>query len=173
MKAMMTLTPHLNLIVGWLGILLGFLTGLALGMCFHREGWLGGYTSHQRRLYRLGHISLAALGMVNLLFWTTVNAVPVASPLVAVAGWALIVGAISMPLCCVLMAHWPRTRLFFAVPVLSLIAGAALTLTVLVWPDAYSQARNTVVMASHHYRQPCQSGDSQQPPPGPWRPQPF
>ena len=172
MNAMNTLTPHLNLILGWLWILLGFLSGLVLGMFFHREGWLGGYSSHQRRLYRLGHISLAALGMVNLFFWTTMNAVPAASPLVPVAGWALVVGAVSMPICCVLMAHWPRTRMVFAVPVLSLIAGAALTIIVLIWPEAYSQTRSTVAIASRSHRQPCQPGDLQ-PPPGPWRPQPF
>jgi hypothetical protein len=31
-----------------------------------------------------------------------------------------------MPLCCLLMAHFPRTRLCFGVPVLSLVVGGAL-----------------------------------------------
>jgi hypothetical protein len=47
-----------NLLAAWVGILMGFLSGLALGLCFHRENWLGGYGSFKRRLYRLAHISL-------------------------------------------------------------------------------------------------------------------
>ena len=45
--------PHINLIAAWLGILLGFVSGMGLGMFFHNEKWLGGYASHKRRLYRL------------------------------------------------------------------------------------------------------------------------
>jgi hypothetical protein len=43
-----------------------------------------------------------------------------------------IAGAIAMPTCCVLMAHLPRARLLFAVPVISLIAGGTLTLALLL-----------------------------------------
>jgi hypothetical protein len=40
-----------------------------------------------------------------------------------------VVGALSMPLCCVVMAHFPRCRLLFSVPVLSLLLGGALMIT--------------------------------------------
>ena len=53
---------NLNLFLGWLWILLGFVSGMALGMFFHRENWLGGYGSFKRRMYRLGHISFFGLG---------------------------------------------------------------------------------------------------------------
>ena len=120
--------PELNLVLAWGGILLGFLSGLWLGVNFHRPDWLGGYASHQRRLYRLGHISLFGLGATNLLFYFTALKLPVASVVVSTAACGFIVGAITMPLCCVLMAHYPNLRHLFAVPVISLILAGTLTL---------------------------------------------
>jgi hypothetical protein len=119
---------NLNLLLAWLWILLGFLSGMVLGMFFHRESWLGGYGSFKRRMYRLGHISFFGLGAVNLLFWLTLQKISPAEPLADVASWAFILGAITMPLCCVVMAHFPKAHLIFAVPVVSLITGGILTL---------------------------------------------
>ena len=116
-----------NLILAWLWILLGFTSGMALGMFFHGENWLGGYASFKRRMYRLGHISFFGLGAVNLLFCLTVQNFSLAGPLVHFASLAFIVGAIAMPVCCVVMAHFPKAHLIFAVPVVSLIAGGILT----------------------------------------------
>jgi hypothetical protein len=124
--------PHANLISAWIGVLLGFLSGLVLGMFFHREDWLGGYGSLRRRLYRLAHISFFGLGAVNLFFFLTAPHFPNAGSLAALASWLFIAGAVAMPTCCVLMAHVPHTRLLFAVPVISLIAGGALTLVLLL-----------------------------------------
>lgn len=120
--------PQLNLVFAWLWMLLGFLSGMALGMGFHKEGFLGGYNSLQRRLYRLGHIACFALGALNLMFFLTVTALDVQNTPLKVAGYGFIVGAVSMPVCCVLMAHWPRLHLLFAVPVISLLIGGTLTL---------------------------------------------
>lgn len=120
-----------NLFLAWLWILLGFVSGMTLGMFFHRENWLGGYGSFQRRMYRLAHISFFGLGAVNLLFWLTLQKVPAAEPSAGIASWAFIIGAVTMPICCVAMAHFSRrggTHLIFAVPVLSLITGGLLTL---------------------------------------------
>src|SRR5438876_9357741 len=122
---------QLNLIADWLGILLGFVSGLLLGLFFQRENWLGGYTSWKRRLYRLAHISFFGLGAVNLFFYFTAQHLAAASPALVIASWAFIAGAISMPSCCLLMAHFPRTHLLFAVPVLSLLLGGTLTLAAL------------------------------------------
>lgn len=117
-----------NLFLGWLWILLGFVFGMVLGMFFHGENWLGGYGSFQRRMYRLGHISFFGLGAVNLLFWLTLRQIPPVEPLAGLASSAFLVGAITMPVCCLVMAHCPKTHLIFAVPVLSLVAGGVLTL---------------------------------------------
>ena len=117
-----------NLILAWLWILLGFTSGMVLGMFFHGEHWLGGYASFKRRMYRLGHISFFGLGVVNLLFCLTVQNYSLAGPLIHFASLAFIVGAISMPVCCVVMAHFPKAHLIFAVPVVSLIFGGILIL---------------------------------------------
>ena len=119
---------HLNLVIAWLWILLGFVSGMVLGLFFHRENWLGGFASFKRRLYRLAHISFFGLGVVNLLFCLTVQNFSLAGPLVHFASLAFITGAIAMPVCCVVMAHFPKAHMIFAVPVVSLIAGGILTL---------------------------------------------
>ena len=112
--------------MAWLWILLGFVSGMGLGMFFHGENWLGGYGSFKRRMYRLGHISFFGLGTVNLLFFLTVQ-ILAASSILSVASSLFIVGAITMPVCCVIMAHFPKAHLIFAIPVLTLIGGGILT----------------------------------------------
>jgi hypothetical protein len=118
---------EINLLAAWIGILLGFLSGLALGLFFHRENWLGGYGSFKRRLYRLAHISLFGLGAVNLFFYLTAHTRAPGSVL-SLASSAFIIGAITMPVCCIIMAHFPNARLLFALPVISLLAGGILTI---------------------------------------------
>jgi hypothetical protein len=117
-----------NLILAWLWILLGFVSGMVLGLFFRGENWLGGYASFKRRMYRLGHISFFGLGVVNLLFCLTVQYFSLAGQSVGIASWAFIIGAIAMPVCCMVMAHFPKAHLIFAVPVVSLITGGILTL---------------------------------------------
>jgi hypothetical protein len=123
---------QLTLIAGWAGILLGFLSGMVMGLFFHRENWFGGYSSLKRRMYRLAHISLFGLGAVNLMFYLTARFAGISGSMADIAAWAFIVGAISMPLCCVIMAHAPRFHMIFAVPVISLLVGGVLTLTLVV-----------------------------------------
>ena len=118
---------QLNLLTGWVGMLLGFISGMGLGMFFHLEQWLGGYGSFKRRLYRLGHISFFGLGLANFCFYFTAREFAASTPGLAIASWALVVGAATMPICCLLTAHRPAARLFFSVPVLSLILGGIVT----------------------------------------------
>jgi hypothetical protein len=125
------MNPHLfqiNLTLAWLGIALGFASGAALGLNFHREDWLGGYGSFRRRLYRLGHISFFGLAAVNLMFYFTTRLPALAGAPLMVASWAFVIGAIAMPICCFIMAHQPKLRLLFLVPVLSLIVGSLSTI---------------------------------------------
>lgn len=166
MKALL----QLNLIVAWLWTLLGFVSGMVLGLFFHRENWLGGYASFKRRMYRLGHISFFGLGAVNLLFWLSVRNLPAAGPLADFASGDFIVGAITMPLCCGLMAYFPQARHLFAVPVLSLITGAVLTLTVLINSDTGRQVRAQLRMARHYQSQFIVPPQITNAPPGPWTP---
>lgn len=120
--------PHqLNLLVAWVWILLGFGTGALLGLGFQRENWLGGYASFKRRMYRLGHISFFGLALMNLMFYFTARFVPLSGAAVHWAGQAFAIGALTMPVCCVLMAHFPKTQALFAVPVSSLLLASGLT----------------------------------------------
>jgi len=116
-----------NMAVAWLWILFGFASGFALGLNFHREDWLGGYGSHRRRLYRLAHISFFGLAIINLLFYFTAREFSVTQWQVVAASRAFIVGAISMPICCLIMAHDSKYRTLFVIPVSSLMLGGILT----------------------------------------------
>jgi hypothetical protein len=118
-----------NLALGWLWIVLGFACGGLMGLRFHAENWLGGYGSFPRRLYRLGHIAFFGLGFINLLFVFTAWVVGGEGNGWMVSARAFLIGAITMPPCCLLMAHRPQWRppVLFAVPVASLlIAGVSL-----------------------------------------------
>jgi hypothetical protein len=119
----------MNLVFAWVWILAGFLSGMALGLGFQREDWLGGYSSLPRRMLRLGHISFFGLGGVNLMFYLTVRSAHLSGSLVEFASVALMAGGITMPVCCLLMARSVRFQFLFGIPVISLIAGAILTLT--------------------------------------------
>ncbi len=124
--------PQINLAAAWCGILLGILSGMALGLGFLRPDFLGGYGSVRRRLYRLAHISFFGLAFLNIAFWLTVKQEDLPAAGVAAASAAMIAGAVTMPATCLLTAHWNPGRHFFAIPVLSLLYGAAATLVQLV-----------------------------------------
>jgi hypothetical protein len=123
----MKLSAQLNFVLAWVWILLGFLSGLGLGLFFHRENWLGGYADIRRRLYRLAHVSFFGLGAANLFFYLTTRLL-VPSQSLMIASIAFVIGAVAMPVCCLIMAHFPKARLLFAVPVMSLLLGGTLTL---------------------------------------------
>lgn len=106
---------------GWSLILAAFVTGAAVGMFFDREDFWGGYGSFRRRLVRLGHVALAALGMINVLY--ALSPWPVSGTLasrVAAAGFAA--GGTLMPAVCFLAAWRVGFRRWFFVPVGSLVA---------------------------------------------------
>jgi hypothetical protein len=110
--------------VGWWAILVGLLGGAALGLRFHRDQWLGGYSSWRRRLLRLTHISLVGTGLLNLAAAATADSLGRAS-LPRLASVCFILGAITMPSVCALAAWRPLFRHAFFVPVLSLIVAVA------------------------------------------------
>ena len=119
-----------NLLLGWVWIMLGMLTGAAIGLFFHRPDWLGGYGTWPRRMIRLGHISFFGTGFLNLMFAFTFPKDHY-DPLLTVASMAWIVGAIAMPAVCFISAWRKPLRNLFFIPVLALIAGGTLTCWVL------------------------------------------
>ena len=117
----------INEAFGWVWVLAGFLSGLALGLGFHRDDWLGGYGSFPRRLIRLGHISFLGLGILNIVFSLSGPHLALGVGALRLASWSLIVGGITMPTCCALMAWRRGFRVFFGIPVAALVLGATLT----------------------------------------------
>jgi hypothetical protein len=126
---------NLNLLFAWIWMLAGFVSGALLGLRFASDQWLGGYASFRRRMYRLGHISFFGLGFMNLAFALTVRGLETVSiGLLNTASWTFLLGALSMPVCCLAMAHRPNAKppLLFALPVGSLLIGALITLWMLI-----------------------------------------
>lgn len=115
--------PTVNLIGGWLGMLAGVLSGAIVGLFFHRDDWMGGYGSYRRRLTRLAHISFFGLGFLNLLFAATSMQLALRGASLAIASWALVAGAVTMPVCCFLSAWRKPFRHLFPIPVLAVTAG--------------------------------------------------
>lgn len=118
--------PEHNELFGWVWITLGFLTGTILGMFFHREGWLGGYASFPRRMVRLGHISLVALGVLNVLFAITAGRAGLTGDWVRVASGGMVLGGVTMPLSCAVVAWRRSAHLVFILPVISLLAAGTI-----------------------------------------------
>ena len=112
-----------NLLAGWIAMLAGAISGAIIGLFFHREEWMGGYSSFRRRMTRLGHISFWGLGFINILFALSVKAFELSSGNVRIASAAFILGLITMPLCCFLTAWRKPFRHLFPVPVISVLAG--------------------------------------------------
>jgi hypothetical protein len=116
----------LNWIAGWLLVLSSFATGAVLGLHFHRDDFLHGYSSFPRRMLRLGHVALAALGMLNVLFslspWPRPDAWTG-----SIASVCFLAGGLTMPALCFLTAWRPRFRHLFAIPVVALVAAVIST----------------------------------------------
>jgi hypothetical protein len=116
-------TAELNILVGWMAMLLGVLSGAAIGLFFHIDAWAGGYASFRRRMLRLAHISFFGLGFINLMYGLTLQAIPLPQSFATTGSYGLIVGVITMPLCCYLTAWKKCFRHMFPVPVLGVATG--------------------------------------------------
>ena len=115
----------MSVAIGWWLICSGFLTGAAFGLLAQREDWLGGYASRVRRLVRLGHIALIALGALNVV-WPLTTTARDPSLLTSVITGCFVVGGLTMGPVCFLSAMWWRCRVAFVVPSTALIVGALL-----------------------------------------------
>jgi hypothetical protein len=120
---------NLNLFAGWITMLGGVISGAIIGLFFHQEGWMGGYSSFRRRMTRLGHISFWGLGFINVMFAFSVRAVELPIINARVASVGFILGAVTMPLCCFLTAWRESFRHLFPVPVICVLVGVVSLLT--------------------------------------------
>lgn len=115
---------NLNLLSGWIGVLGGVLSGALIGLFFHRDDWIGGYGSFARRLLRLGHISFFGIGFLNFALALTFISVNLPPLHMQVAAYAMVIGAVTMPLMCFLTAWRKVFRHLFFIPVLSVAISA-------------------------------------------------
>lgn len=121
-----------NLIAAWAGILMGLLSGVALGAFFHKNDWLGGYDSWPRRLLRLGHISFFGIAFLNLAFVVTVAEARLPDTGLYWPSTLLVIAQASMPLVCFLAAFKKPLRQLFFIPVSTAVGGTALFLVALI-----------------------------------------
>lgn len=124
--------PHAQLVFAWGWLLMGLLSGVVLGLGFHRSQFMGGYDSWRRRLARLGHIAFFGTGLLNLFAALTWRVFEFESALMPVIAWLLVVGAVSMPTVCFLCAWRKPLRHLFPIPVVTLVGGAGLLFYVLI-----------------------------------------
>jgi hypothetical protein len=117
----------MNWYFGWSLILAAFVTGAIIGLYFHRDDFLGGYALFRRRILRLGHIALAALGMINVLYSLSSPA-SFTSLESQIASVGFMIGGVSMPAVCFLTAWRAEFRHWFFIPVSALILAVVCTL---------------------------------------------
>jgi hypothetical protein len=119
-------THILNWYAGWSSIILAFVTGAIIGLGFHKPEFLGGYDSLRRRMVRLGHIALAALGLFNVVYslspWPEMGTL---AERIATPAW--VAGCFLMPTVCFLTAWREKFRHLFALPVVSLLVAVIAT----------------------------------------------
>ncbi len=108
---------------GWIGMLLGVISGAIIGMFFHKEDFMGGYDSFRRRLTRLGHISFFGLAFVNFCAAFSQHVLPLREPWAALSVIGFGVGAATMPTVCFLTAWKKPWRHIFFIPVGGVLLG--------------------------------------------------
>jgi hypothetical protein len=117
-----------NELFGWISVLAGLAMGLYMGLKFQREDWLGGYNSFPRRMVRLAHVALVALGILNVQFGQSLPRLQLSSTAAGVASFAFMAAAVLMPVCCLWMAARRSHFEIFAAPISCLAAGLILTI---------------------------------------------
>jgi hypothetical protein len=116
-----------NIYAAWIGFFFGCVAGAVTGLFFHSNDWMGGYSSWQRRMIRLGHIAFFGIGFLNLSFAFTVRSLMIENGLQTVSV-LLVIGAIAMPLVCYLSAWKIFFRHLFFIPAGTVTIAAGLFL---------------------------------------------
>ena len=122
---------EMNLVFGWMWVLVGIVVGGVVGIFFAKEEFMGGYGSWRRRMVRLGHIAFMGMAAVNIGFALTVRMLgSVHTDWVCVASVCFLIGGVGMPVVCLLSAWKKWWRHGFALPVCALGVGVVFTILI-------------------------------------------
>jgi hypothetical protein len=113
------------------GMLLGALSGLAMGLWSFGgpvpvPDWIGGYSELPRRLLRLGHIALFALGMINLMLARQFAGFDLGERTKRLALAAMNTGNLLMPALLFAAVFQPGFKYLLAVPALAVALALAI-----------------------------------------------
>jgi hypothetical protein len=123
---------HLNIAFGWAWMPMGFITGLLMGLKAEQFGfdmradgatWLDGYSSVPRRLIRLGHVAFIMLPVLNILFGQFIDGAAVPLLWKQVGSYAMIFGAVGVPILCMTAAFIRPVKVFLGLPASAILLG--------------------------------------------------
>lgn len=118
--------------IGWCSIAFGLLIGLVLGLWSFDgpvapPGWIGDYTSLPRRLIRLGHIALVALGVIHVLLARELPRLALSPGRRRLVARAMSFGNVALPLTLFAAAVLPPVKYLLPLPATSVFLALALT----------------------------------------------
>jgi hypothetical protein len=111
-----------NIIAGWITIVLGILTGSILGMWsfagpFPTPAGHHNYADLPRRLNRLAHIALFALPMISILYGHQIDTIPVSDELKRIGAYGWLICMWGVPLFLFLASFKNALKYFEVIPV--------------------------------------------------------
>jgi hypothetical protein len=115
-------------------MLLGAVSGLVIGLWsfggpFPEPAWVGSYSELPRRLIRLAHIALFALGMINLMLARQHAGIDLPEQATRLALAAMNVGTLLMPALLFATVFLPAAKYLLAVPALAVTLALAIAAT--------------------------------------------
>lgn len=116
-----------NWYAGWTLLGLAFVSGAAVGLAFFQEDFWGGYSSFRRRTARLAHVSLATMGLVNVVYGISPWPAPPGAAS-SLAGLCFLVGGFLLPLIFFLAGLNPSLRYALLLPAMLLSAAVFFTI---------------------------------------------
>lgn len=117
--------------IAWTSLLLGAASGLVIGLWsfggpLPEPDWVGGYAELPRRLLRLGHIALFALGMINFMLTRHLAGSGLGRGTIRLALAAMNLGNVGMPVLLFAAVVRPEVKYLLALPALAVALALAI-----------------------------------------------
>lgn len=123
--------PDFSRAIAWTSLLLGAASGLVIGLWSFggpvpEPDWVGGYTDLPRRLLRLGHIALFALGMINFMLTRQLAGSGLSEGTNRLALVAMNLGNVGIPVLLFAAVVRPEVKYLLALPALAVALALAI-----------------------------------------------